>query len=224
MAGISIAPVAQWQSRGLIIPWLQVRVLPGALFLSTTQQNHQPNRPTNMNPTKPTKTAKTAKTTLPLPESVPIRSSAGHPICKNCMYSKRSPTEWCYMFATDKFAGNCAQFKADVPDLMPRPDRESVAERLIEEVERRTGQRFEDNGGDNLVMTTLLGAVARTMGKPARVDYADNPDTDMVLGMYIKEMNTPAGQAKKAQSSLFSQLLVAGFSPDAIVSMQGRHQ
>jgi hypothetical protein len=41
----------------------------------------------------------------------------------------------------------------------------STASDLIERMERQTGQRIDDNSGDNFAMAGLFGAIAREMGK-----------------------------------------------------------
>jgi len=51
----------------------------------------------------------------------------------------------------------------------------SKASELIERMERETGQRIDDNGGDNLAMDGLVGAMSRVMGQSPE-SYTEKED------------------------------------------------
>ncbi len=65
----------------------------------------------------------------------------------------------------------------------------SKASDLIERMEKETGQRIDDNDGDNNAVAGLSGAIAREMGK--------TPKDDVAVGILI-----------------LAEMLLAGISPD----------
>jgi hypothetical protein len=90
----------------------------------------------------------------------------------------------------------------------------SEASDLIERMERETGQRIDDNDGDNMAMAGLLGAMSRLMGKSPKT-Y--KPKDDVVAGILIKHQMTPEYRAKMASDELLVALLRAGMSPDDLL-------
>ena len=87
----------------------------------------------------------------------------------------------------------------------------SAASELIEQMEADTGQRIDDNDGDNLAITGLLGAMSRMMGK--------SPDTyteqdDVAAGLLIQN-------PKPELDEMIANLLLSGMSPDDIKSITG---
>ena len=84
---------------------------------------------------------------------------------------------------------------------------------LIERMERETGQRIDDNGGDNNAMAGLIGAMARLMGKTAHTRYADDPKMDVPVGMYLKATSTPEYLAAQKQNEALAEALINGANP-----------
>lgn len=72
----------------------------------------------------------------------------------------------------------------------------SAASDLIERMERETGQRIDDNEGDNLALVGLFGAIVRIAGKSSH-----NKRDDAAVGVIAE---------------LLASMLLAGFSPEEI--------
>ena len=64
----------------------------------------------------------------------------------------------------------------------------SAASDLIERMEAETGQRIDDNDGDNLAMAGLLGAMSRIMGQSPPT-YRERDD--VAAGVLIKHQMSP---------------------------------
>lgn len=83
----------------------------------------------------------------------------------------------------------------------------SAASDLIERMERETGHRIDDNGGDNAAMAGLMGAISRLMGhSPASYRECD----DVVAGMLIREQASPEYQRRKEAERAMLTLFIAG--------------
>lgn len=89
----------------------------------------------------------------------------------------------------------------------------SAASDLIEQMERETGQRVDDNNGDNFAVAGLFGALARALGQSPR-SYAERDD--VAAGIVIRHQMSPRGQAEREHSAMLARLLGAGMSPDDI--------
>jgi hypothetical protein len=83
----------------------------------------------------------------------------------------------------------------------------STANDLIERMERETGQRIDDNGGDNFAMIGLIGAMAREMGKSSH-----RPHDDVAAGVVVKHGGVGRNSALEA-------MMLAGFDPADIHKM-----
>ena len=94
----------------------------------------------------------------------------------------------------------------------------SVASDLIERLEAETGQRIDDDDGDNMAMAGLLGAMSRLMGKSPK-SYRERDD--VVAGLLIRQHMSPEYQQKQEAEALLASLLVGGMSPDDIKSLMG---
>lgn len=94
----------------------------------------------------------------------------------------------------------------------------SVASDLIERLEAETGQRIDDDDGDNMAMAGLLGAMSRLMGKSPK-SYRERDD--VVAGLLIRQHMSPEYQQKQEDEALLASLLVGGMSPDDIKSLMG---
>ena len=89
---------------------------------------------------------------------------------------------------------------------------------LIERMERETGQRIDDNDGDNMAMTGLFGAIARMMGKtPASYTERD----DVAAGKLIQHQMSPGYQREREGNEILVAMLCAGLSPDDIKEITG---
>ena len=85
----------------------------------------------------------------------------------------------------------------------------SAASDLIERMEAETGQRIDDNDGDNMAIAGLLGAMSRMMGQsPSSYTERD----DVAAGMLIRHRVSPAGQQERAGRELLAHLLTSGVS------------
>jgi hypothetical protein len=92
----------------------------------------------------------------------------------------------------------------------------SDASELIEQMEKETGQRIDDNEGENLAMAGLIGVLARALGKSPH-----RPKDDIAAGVMISYQMTPAYRAKKEADELMASLLASGISPDEIKNLYG---
>lgn len=92
----------------------------------------------------------------------------------------------------------------------------SEASELIERMERETGQRIDENDGDNLALAGLFGAIARITGKSSH-DARD----DVPAGVVAKHQISPAGQREKKSDGILAMMLLSGLSPDEIRHLTG---
>ncbi len=93
----------------------------------------------------------------------------------------------------------------------------SAANDLIERLEKETGQRIDDNGGDNNAMAGLMGAMSRALGQsPASYTERD----DVVAGLLIRHQMTPEYKQEQETERMMAQLL-GGMSPDEVKDMMG---
>jgi len=94
----------------------------------------------------------------------------------------------------------------------------SVARDLIERLEEETGQRIDDNDGDNAAMAGLFGAVSRLMGQsPPSYRECD----DVAAGVLIRHQMTSQYQDEQAAYDLMASLLISGMSPDDVKDFMG---
>ncbi len=82
---------------------------------------------------------------------------------------------------------------------------------LIERLERETGQRIDSNGGDNMAMAGLVGAMSRLLGQ-SPPSYRERDD--VVAGVVILHQMTPEYRRQQARNDLVAEMLVNGVSPD----------
>lgn len=83
----------------------------------------------------------------------------------------------------------------------------SKASELIERMERETGQRIDDNGGDNFAMNGLFGAIAREMGQaPKSCSERD----DVAVGTVLRHRMSPEYEREQRMKELFVELFIAG--------------
>ena len=94
----------------------------------------------------------------------------------------------------------------------------TAANDLIERLERETGQRIDDNDGDNNAMAGLFGAIARAMGQ---TPPSYRPRDDVAAGLLILHQMTPEYAEKQASDRLVAEMLVGGMSPDTIKDITG---
>lgn len=94
----------------------------------------------------------------------------------------------------------------------------SEASDLIERLEKETGQRIDDNDGDNLAMAGLLGAMSRLMGQ-SPPSYTERDD--VVAGLLIKHQMSPKYKREQEGKRLLTDLLLSGMSPDDIKDIMG---
>jgi hypothetical protein len=93
-----------------------------------------------------------------------------------------------------------------------------TANDLIERIEKETGQRVDDNDGDNLAIAGLLGAMSRLLGQsPASYTERD----DVAAGVLIKHQMSPEGQHEKESKEIMAAMLVGGLSPDDLKNLMG---
>ena len=94
----------------------------------------------------------------------------------------------------------------------------SAASDLIERMERETGQRIDDNGGDNLAMAGLFGAIARAMGKtPPSYRECD----DVAAGVVIRHQMSPEYEQEQKSNEMMANMLAGGMSPDDLKAFLG---
>jgi len=94
----------------------------------------------------------------------------------------------------------------------------SVANDLIERLEAETGQRVDDNDGDNLAMAGLIGAMSRLMGKSPST-YHER--ADVAAGLLIRYQMTPEYQREQKSKELMATMLAGGMSPDDLKGLLG---
>lgn len=88
----------------------------------------------------------------------------------------------------------------------------SAASDLIERMEAETGQRVDDNDGDNLAMAGLVGAMSREMEQsPPTYHECD----DVAAGLLIQRQMSLEHQQEEEKKQVMAVLLACGFPPDA---------
>jgi len=87
----------------------------------------------------------------------------------------------------------------------------SDANDLIERLEAETGQRIEDNDGDNTAMDGLFGAMSRLLGQ-SPPSYRERDD--VAAGMLIRHQMSPGGRRERENRDILATLLASGISPD----------
>ena len=85
----------------------------------------------------------------------------------------------------------------------------SFASKLIERMERETGQRVDDGSDMNMALAGLFGALSREMGKS---DHCEHDDA--IAGLLIQHQMTPEYESEQQSRALISSMLAAGFSPE----------
>ncbi len=94
----------------------------------------------------------------------------------------------------------------------------SAASDLIERMEAETGQRIDDNDGDNMAVVGLLGAMSRMMGQsPASYKERD----DVAAGVIIKHQMTAEYKRQQASDKMMAAMLIGGMSPDDLKELFG---
>lgn len=94
----------------------------------------------------------------------------------------------------------------------------SEASDLIERMERETGQRIDANGGDNMAMNGLLGAISRLMGQsPSSYREAD----DVVAGSLIRHQMSNEYAREQENRKMMANMLAGGMSPDDLKDFLG---
>ena len=94
----------------------------------------------------------------------------------------------------------------------------SAASDLIERMEAETGQRIDDNDGDNLAMAGLLGAMSRIMGQSPPT-YRERDD--VAAGVLIKHQMSPEYQREQESKEMMVAMLAGGMSPDDLKGLLG---
>ncbi len=94
----------------------------------------------------------------------------------------------------------------------------SAANDLIERMEAETGQRIDDNDGDNNAMAGLLGAMLRTMGQ-SPASYREHDD--VAAGLILKHQMSPEGQREQESKKRMAAMLAGGMSPDDLKGLLG---
>jgi len=94
----------------------------------------------------------------------------------------------------------------------------SAANDLIERLERETGQRIDDNDGDNNAMAGLLGAMSRLMGE-SPPNYTSHED--VAAGILIQHQMSPEYKREQQGEKLVANMLMSGMSPDLVKSFLG---
>lgn len=87
----------------------------------------------------------------------------------------------------------------------------SKASDLIERLERETGQRIDNNDGNNFAMAGLIGALFRSMNKTS-YEARD----DVAVGIMIRHKHSPEYRMKREVDDMLADLMIAGMSPDDI--------
>ncbi len=94
----------------------------------------------------------------------------------------------------------------------------SAASDLIERMEKETGQRIDDNDGDNMAMAGLFGAMSRIMGKsPSSYQERD----DVAAGLLIKHQMSDKYKEEQERNEVIANMLKSGLSPDDVKSLLG---
>jgi hypothetical protein len=89
---------------------------------------------------------------------------------------------------------------------------------LIERMERETGQRVDDNDGDNNAMAGLFGAMARLLGQTPP-SYTERDD--VAVGLLLRHQMSPEGKRERAQDEMIANMLFTGISPDDVKKIFG---
>lgn len=89
----------------------------------------------------------------------------------------------------------------------------SAANDLIERLEKETGQRIDDNDGDNLAMAGLLGAMSRLLRRsPSSYRERD----DVAAGVVLRHRMSPEFRQEQKAKRMMANLLASGLSPDEV--------
>ena len=94
----------------------------------------------------------------------------------------------------------------------------SAASKLIERMERETGQRIDASDGNNLAIAGMLGAMSRMLGQ-SPASYT--PRDDVAAGALIQHQLSPAGQRESESKKMLTAMLVSGMSPDTLKDLLG---
>lgn len=84
---------------------------------------------------------------------------------------------------------------------------------LIERAEAETGQRIDDDGGDNMAIDCLIGAISRIAGDSLPCYGARD---DLAVGSFIRHRNSLEYRREQRGKEMFAQMLVSGVSFDEI--------
>lgn len=87
----------------------------------------------------------------------------------------------------------------------------SKASDLIERMEQECGCRWDDNGGDNMAMAGIFGALARAMGKTQHAER-----DDVAAGVVLRHQMTPEYKAQERSNAIMAEMMIAGVSPDTL--------
>jgi len=94
----------------------------------------------------------------------------------------------------------------------------TAASDLIERLESETGQRIDDNDGENLAMAGLFGAMSRLLGRSPQ-GYRERDD--VAAGVLIRHQMTPEYRREQESRQMLAAALSAGMSPDVIKDLLG---
>ena len=94
----------------------------------------------------------------------------------------------------------------------------SAASDLIERMEALTGQRIDDNDGDNMAIAGLFGAISRLMDQSPD-SYTERDD--VAAGVLIKHQMSPEYQREQESKEMMAKMLASGMSPDDLKGLLG---
>ncbi len=89
---------------------------------------------------------------------------------------------------------------------------------LIERMEKETGQRIDDNDGDNNAMAGLFGAMSRIM-EQSPPSYQERDD--VAAGILIRHQMTTEYEQEQQRQALITEMLISGMSPDDVKKLFG---
>jgi hypothetical protein len=89
---------------------------------------------------------------------------------------------------------------------------------LIERLEKETGQRIDDNDGDNLAMAGLFGAMSRLLGQ-SPPSYTERDD--VAAGLVLRHRMTQEYKREQEAKEILASLLAGGMSPDDAKALLG---
>ena len=78
---------------------------------------------------------------------------------------------------------------------------------LIERLEKETGQRIDDNEGNNNAMAGLIGAISRELGQ-SPPNYSERDD--VAAGLLIRHQVSPEYAADEATKRMMAALFIMG--------------